>query len=123
MEGNHLLIFGASVRAAAFSALRAGLRPWCIDLFADRDLKAHCPARRLRGAFPNGFLDELRDAPPGPWLYTGGLENHPFVVSQLADRRTLWGNDAGALMKVRNPEWLFEQARAVGLNAPPAATH
>ncbi len=33
----HLLIFGASARAAAFSALRAGLQPWCADLFADAD--------------------------------------------------------------------------------------
>ena len=35
-ESNRLLLFGASTRAAAFSALRAGLKPWCVDLFADR---------------------------------------------------------------------------------------
>ena len=37
--GESVVIFGASVRAAAFSALRAGLRPWCADLFADFALK------------------------------------------------------------------------------------
>src|SRR5437763_9510980 len=36
IQGEHLLILGASTRAAAFSALRAGLRPSCADLFSDR---------------------------------------------------------------------------------------
>ena len=47
MTNEHLLLFGASVRAAAFSALRAGLRPWCADLFGDADLQARCPALAL----------------------------------------------------------------------------
>ncbi len=34
-----LLIVGASARAAAQSALRAGYRPWCVDLFGDVDLR------------------------------------------------------------------------------------
>jgi len=37
MDEAQVLIVGASARAAAFSALRAGLRPWCADLFADLD--------------------------------------------------------------------------------------
>ena len=41
-RGERLLIFGASARAAAFSALRAGLAPWCVDLFADADLRGRC---------------------------------------------------------------------------------
>ena len=46
----HLLIVGASARAAAFSALRAGLRPWCADLFGDDDLRARCFAQRCDSA-------------------------------------------------------------------------
>ena len=34
-----VLILGASTRAAAQSAIRAGLRPICADLFADLDLR------------------------------------------------------------------------------------
>ena len=34
-----ILILGASARAAAASALRAGLEPFAIDLFADRDTR------------------------------------------------------------------------------------
>src|SRR5437667_188035 len=67
-----LLIVGASARAAAFSALRAGLRPWCADLFADVDLQRACPALRIAGrGYPHGLERMLGLAPPGPWLYTG----------------------------------------------------
>ena len=45
---NQVLIVGASTRAAAFSALRAGLEPRCVDYFADRDLWRGLPrASRL----------------------------------------------------------------------------
>ena len=60
-----LLILGASARAAAFSALRIGLRPTCADLFADADLASACPvdpgrARRLsRG--PGRFAELAAD--------------------------------------------------------------
>ena len=42
-----VLIIGASTRAAAFSALRAGLTPRCLDYFADRDLAAICTVDRV----------------------------------------------------------------------------
>ena len=42
-----VLILGTSCRAAAFSALRAGLRPRCADYFGDRDLAAVCPVVRI----------------------------------------------------------------------------
>src|SRR5438094_10464728 len=95
-----IVIFGASVRAAAFSALRAGLQPWCADLFADADLQARCPATRLAGAYPEGFEALAAGDWPGPWLYTGGLENHPALVQRLAQRRPLWGNDETVLARV-----------------------
>ena len=43
-QARQLILIGASVRAAAFSALRAGLRPWCADLFGDLDLRQRCPS-------------------------------------------------------------------------------
>src|SRR5262245_37896608 len=103
MPGESLLLIGASVRAAAGSALRAGLRPWCADLFADADLAAVCPVQRLPGDYPRGFIALAKSAPPGPWLYTGGLENWPDVVAAIASERTLWGNDADVLQRVRDP--------------------
>jgi len=100
----HLLILGASVRAAAFSALRAGLKPWCVDLFADLDLRAKCPAVAIAASrYPNGLAVLAREAPPGPWMYTGGLENRPRLVRRITRERPLWGNDDAALAKVRDP--------------------
>jgi predicted ATP-grasp superfamily ATP-dependent carboligase len=117
-----LIILGTSTRAAAFSALRAGLSPWCVDVFADRDLQARCPARRLRGPYPRAFLDEIANAPNVPWMYTGGLENHPRLVHRLALRRPLRGTPADALRKVRDPAFLATLAKAVGLPAPRLGT-
>jgi predicted ATP-grasp superfamily ATP-dependent carboligase len=116
-----VLIFGTSVRAAAFSALRAGLSPWCADLFADVDLRRRCPAVRLAGRYPLGFLDLVSQEVPGPWMYTGGLENHALLVGQMQSRRRLWGNGPAALMRARDPEVLAGASRAAGLSCPALA--
>ncbi len=92
MTEQHLILFGASVRAAAFSAIRAGLRPWCCDLFADADLQNVCPARALPPAdYPEGFVEVCARAPAGPWMYTGALENYPALIERMSKLRTLWG--------------------------------
>jgi predicted ATP-grasp superfamily ATP-dependent carboligase len=97
-------IVGASARAAAVSAVRAGFAPWAIDLFADRDLRRIAPVVRcLMDEYPNALPHYLEQMPPGPVMYTGGLENHPDVVRELAARRELWGNPADALDLTRNP--------------------
>jgi predicted ATP-grasp superfamily ATP-dependent carboligase len=112
-SGEHLVIVGASARAAAFSALRAGLKPWCADLFGDADLRQVCPVRTIdRSRYPEGFLQIAAEAPPGPCLYTGGIENHPTLVQALARQRRLWGNEAETLRQVRSPQRLFALLRS-----------
>jgi predicted ATP-grasp superfamily ATP-dependent carboligase len=118
VDGGNLLLFGASTRAAAFSARRAGLRPRCYDLFADADLQARCPVTRLAGRYPHGFLDHIDDDPPGPWMYSGGLENWPGLVDRMARRRRLWGNCGDILRRVRAPQEWTRVVRAAGLPAP-----
>jgi predicted ATP-grasp superfamily ATP-dependent carboligase len=114
-----LIVIGASARAAAFSALRAGLRPWCVDLFADSDLKARCPALALPAReYPDGFVKVLRQAPVVPWLYTGGLENRSRLVRKLAELRPLWGNDAGVLASARSPSKVQKLLWARGIPCP-----
>jgi predicted ATP-grasp superfamily ATP-dependent carboligase len=109
-----LVILGASARAAAFSALRAGLHPACADLFADADLLHHCPCACVPpGDYPGGFVSILEKAPTVPWFYTGALENRPRLIHRLAGLRPLWGNDGPALRRVRSPfaveKWLRSQ--------------
>jgi uncharacterized protein len=119
MSAANLLIIGASARAAAFSALRAGLEPWCADLFADADLAARCPVRRMAApAYPHAFGSLAGSAPAGPWLYTGGLENYPDLVWQLARNRVLWGNNRRELEPARSPQRLAQALSAAGVPHP-----
>jgi len=119
----HLLIFGASARAAAFSALRAGLRPWCADLFADRDLVSRCPVRRVPPQrYPEIFLEISGQGPPGAWMYTGGLENRPNLVHRITSQRLLWGNSREALALARSPYLLSRQLQQAGIPCPRIAT-
>ncbi|HTU19830.1 MAG TPA: ATP-grasp domain-containing protein [Gemmataceae bacterium] len=121
MSSPNLLIVGASTRAAAFSALRAGLHPWCVDLFADVDLQRHCAVTRLTERYPEGFQRFIESELPGPWMYTGGLENHPRFVRRMGQRRPLWGNSKDALSCCRDPRsvWsLLRSARWAGIPVP-----
>jgi predicted ATP-grasp superfamily ATP-dependent carboligase len=112
-----LTILGASVRAAAQAALRAGFAPYAIDLFADRDLAATCPSVRI-GRYPQDFLTALAAAPDGPWMYTGGLENFPQLVDRLAEIRPLLGNRGDVLRAVRDPSRLARAVRSAGIPFP-----
>jgi predicted ATP-grasp superfamily ATP-dependent carboligase len=110
----NILLFGASVRALAFSALRAGLEPWCADLFNDQDLQARCPTLHVpANRYPEMFLDLAGRDLAGPWMYAGGLENQRPLVHQIARLRSLWGNDEAALSYARSPfhvAWLLRRA-------------
>lgn len=114
-----LLIVGASTRAAAFSALRAGLQPSCIDLFADADLSARCPVVRIPGAeYPDGIAERAAAMPDGPWMYTGALENRPALIDVVSKARLLWGNSAATLQRVRDPAFLAGLLQTHGLPCP-----
>jgi len=114
-----LLIVGASARSAAFSTRCAGGRPSCVDLFADRDLAAICPAVRLSPReYPDGLAHLAAEAPASPWMYTGALENHPELVDRISASRPLWGNDGSTLRAVRDPIAVAESLRRAGLPCP-----
>jgi uncharacterized protein len=105
-----VLIFGASSRAAAFSALRSGLRPRCADYFADQDLAAVCPVVQIDPLHAaREFLTLAQSLPPSCWFYTGGFENRPGLVERIARRHRLWGAGALTIRTVRDP------ARVAGL--------
>jgi predicted ATP-grasp superfamily ATP-dependent carboligase len=107
MARDRLLIVGASGRAAAGSALRAGFEPVVLDLFADADTQRLCDVRKLpMSDYPHGFVELARQLPPMPWMYTGGLENYPHVVEIISATRPLRGVLAENLETVRDPlEW------------------
>ena len=99
-----LLIVGASARAATQSAHRAGWQPFVVDLFADEDTSALGPVWQCPLAdYPHGFVALAAQAPPGPWMYTGGLENYPDVVHAISRSRELYGVRPEVLKSIRDP--------------------
>lgn len=112
-DSKPLVIVGASTRAAAQSARRAGFDPWCIDRFADRDLQRIAEVRLCPTAdYPLGILKLLDDAPRAPVLLTGAMENHPQVLQAIELERPLWGCSASAIAAVRDPS-LFQKPPAI----------
>lgn len=96
-----VLICGASARAAAFSAFRAGIQPVCADLFADEDLRAVAKTKRVEN-YPNDLPTIAETFPTAPWIYTGALENHQTVVEHISAIRPLLGNGPSSLARARN---------------------
>lgn len=114
-----LLIVGATARAAAASARRAGLRPITIDRFADRDHRILADAHRSGPEDdPRGLVALAGRLPPGPWIYTGPMENAPEAVDQIAANRPLWGNPGRVLRRVRDPSLVAEVLRDLGVPRP-----
>ena len=107
MNNNALIIIGASARAAAFSAYRAGYTPYWMDQFGDEDLR-----QRFRGSiigdYPQAAVELIAEAPDAPFLFTGAMENHPGVLEQLCRQRTLLGNPRQVCSRVRDPALLYE---------------
>lgn len=115
----NLLIVGASTRAAAFSALRAGLRPRCLDLFADADLAARCPVARFDPDRDGEDLERLAASPAcDAWFYTGSLEARPDLVDRISRILPLLGNGPDVMRLVRDPWAVAEALHAEGLPTP-----
>ena len=118
--GARVLIVGGSTRAAAWSAVRAGLQPICADLFADLDTRQVAEIVPVRD-FPYSLPEDVARVQADGWFYTGGLENHPDIIERMlrpdAPYGSLWGTPPAALRLVRDPFWLAETLRAAGLPA------
>jgi uncharacterized protein len=117
------VIAGISTRALAASAARAGYHVIAVDAFGDLDLRqiAHVVSRRsAEGArFQPSTAAAAADQPPGGMAcYTSNFENYPAAVSRLAERRTLLGNPASVLRRVRDPLLLMHTLGHLGFSIP-----
>jgi predicted ATP-grasp superfamily ATP-dependent carboligase len=117
MGVGRIAIVGASVRAAAHSALRDGFEPVAADLFRDRDLCHRCSATAIE-KYPVDFYRWLQAVDVDAWMYTGALENHPDLVDRMAAIVPLLGNPGARLQLVRSPDALALRLRDNGLLFP-----
>lgn len=125
MSGDVILV-GASVRSLAESAIRDGLTPFCIDMFGDADLE-----QRLSSAFKDSSerlvrISSFADVPEAvhriptfiPIIITGGLENHPDILQQIANPSRICGTTSETNKLVRNPDVFFRRLRMAGFHVP-----
>ncbi len=112
-----VLIVGGSTRSAAASAIRAGFRPVCADLFADLDTRQLAEVIPVRD-FPDSLPDDVADVRADVWFFTGALENRPDLIERLqrpdAPYGPLWGTSPAALRLIRNPFWVAETLSGTG---------
>ena len=121
-----VILIGASVRSFAQSALRDGIRPVCVDMFCDADLRASLQKNGLDGAFWCREIDSFAGAAGAvtdvasdvPAIVLGGLENHETSFRQLSAQRAVLGPDWNTIEQLRNPERLFSQLRDRGCCVP-----
>lgn len=111
------LILGASTRATAMSALRAGFEPVCIDQFADADLRRICSVTAVDSLslLPESPLDAALQAVRNlPVIPVGGTENQRELIQNLSSHQSAWwGAAPTAIARVRDPLQLSEGLEAV----------
>jgi predicted ATP-grasp superfamily ATP-dependent carboligase len=109
-----LLIVGGSVRAAAASAVRAGLSPLCVDRFGDEDLRRLAKIVAVQDDLRK-TIPALEALPPTPWMFTGPLENNRRLIAAISRKHPLLGNHTNVLRRVRDPFWVEATLRTAGL--------
>jgi len=117
-SGLSLVVAGASVRAFAASAARAGCRVHAADLFGDMDLRKVAREVVAISPYPAGLPAAIAGWPAAPLVYTGALENHPDLLAAVASRRPLAGCSAACVRRVRDPDLLGPAVRDAGLGFP-----
>src|SRR3954471_3372008 len=103
-----LLMAGASTRAAAESAARAGFDVTAIDAYAALDHPPSVHALSLPRDFgvrfsAAGAARASHTIACDAVAYLSSFENHPRAVETLTTGRTLLGNAPDVLRRVRNP--------------------
>jgi predicted ATP-grasp superfamily ATP-dependent carboligase len=102
----HVLIAGASTRAAAESAAHAGFDVTAIDAYADLD--QHRGVRAIAvGRGTGTTADALTGAAAAidadEVVYLSPFENHPAALAALTRGRRLLGNSVDIVQRVRDP--------------------
>lgn len=117
-----LVIVGASARAMATSAVRAGFRVFTADLFGDHDLREFADGVATISPYPKGVHDAVAGFPVAPVLYTGAFENFPSVIEELAMTRPLVAASSRSLARARSPDALASALGDAGLFFPETLT-
>ena len=118
----YVVVAGISTRALAASAARAGYQVTAVDAFGDLDLRRAAnliPRAEDAAVFkPMTAAIAAAQAPGRLVCYTSNFENYPAAVERLAKGRTLLGNPASVLRRVRDPLLLMHTLGRLGFLVP-----
>src|SRR5689334_12636326 len=112
------------MRMLAELAVRAGYAVTALDYFGDSDLRALSPSLSLLRDFegksynPTTLTKAAWTIAAPAVAYSASFENHPKLVAQLAEGRTLLGNPPAVLERVRDPLQLAAALQAGGFRFP-----
>jgi predicted ATP-grasp superfamily ATP-dependent carboligase len=122
-----LLLVSASGRALARSARSGGVPVVVLDLFNDLDVRALAVASRSV-ATRSGKFDARRLLAAaqllcprercGGLVYGSGFEGRTGLLAKLAQGRTLFGNDADTVARLKDPVEFFALLDALGCAHP-----
>ena len=116
-----ILIAGASTRAAAESAARAGFTVTAVDAFGDLDQHPSVLGLSPAGRFTaHAAVRAAQGVECDAVAYLSSFENHPRAISALAAGRALWGNPPDIVRRVRDPFLLADALRRRGFVATEA---
>jgi len=115
-EDKTFLVAALTGRTLAQSASRGGIPVVVLDLYNDSDTHRFARHSRAVAQHDHGFdapallkaAEEM--CPPqrcAGLVYGSGFEDQPQLLNQLAAGRTLFGNTAEAVMRMKNPRHFF----------------
>jgi len=128
-EAPSLLLAAISARALAQSARRAGFTPLVVDFFADADTQQAAHACRKLSFIERGIrwgslhraLDALAARAPSPiagLVYGAGFEDRTELLTPIAERWPVLGNDAETVARIKAPETFFAALDRLGIPHP-----
>ena len=129
MTGHPAIIVAAySARALASCASHAGFDPLSIDVFGDDDMRAmSLSSVKLEGGLAEGLApDKVMGAvealigahDPIGLVYGAGFEHQPETIAAIARKTRVFGNDAEALNRAKDPIALAQICAAHGVRHP-----
>ncbi len=113
-----ILVVGGSTRFLAASCNRAGWKVFAADRFGDADLCGVASGFQFLPTDLPGTEPFWPALPAMPFLFTGGLENAPVFLEQLASSRQPASASVSAIRAVRDHRQLASTARHAGLQTP-----
>ncbi len=132
----NILIVGTDVANLASSTNRAGYNVFSVDFFGDLDLREACfeslsIAEHVQGKVFPRFSDEYdprtlvslaeeltsRQQIDGI-LLSSGLEDFPFLLTELAEQAPIIGNSPETINGVRDRSLFFHELKRLGVSFP-----